>query len=265
MPNNFRSSAEIRPLCHLLQLRPRYFPTELPMMYIASSRGGFGDPGSTELPDQIILCTRKAWPHPESNRMSGFFFFLLGRRPDRFSFRCAFARNSCWTADQETIEMHVLIWIAPRSDIGFNCCDVVYYVGCRKTNTDQWSMNCRTFIRFHWCYSYSHPSIARRQDCTSLYFRGMPTNDILATVPTHRRAQNYLLEFRSMQPIKTIGMKYTWCDGPLGLRRISYCRMISAGVTRFDSSPSGFCFRVLLPAIWNCEMISFQNQRVYNF
>lgn len=43
MPNNSRTSADIRPPCHLLQLRPRYSPTELPIMYIASSRGGFGE------------------------------------------------------------------------------------------------------------------------------------------------------------------------------------------------------------------------------
>lgn len=43
-----RNSASVLP-SPTPALRPRYFPELL--MYIASSRGGFGDPGSTELPD----------------------------------------------------------------------------------------------------------------------------------------------------------------------------------------------------------------------
>lgn len=85
MPNNFRSSAEIRPLCHLLQLRPRYFPTELPMMYMASSRGGFGDPGSTEVPDQIILCRHTESMTASRIKQHEWISFSLGRRPDHFS------------------------------------------------------------------------------------------------------------------------------------------------------------------------------------
>lgn len=123
---------------------------------------------------------------------------------------------------------------------------MVYYVGCRKTNTDRWSVNCRTLIRasiirYDWCYSYSHPPIAGRQDCTSLYFRGMPTNDILATVPTHRWSLNYLIEFRSMESIKTISMKFgwklhTWCDGPLGASaHIVFCTVAWSVRGSFDS------------------------------